>query len=191
MHLLIDSWQPKLNCPVIGVPLQRTASGFRANTKVRRNSYSKFGRRLWIKLRKKLYPSHRPYKFGVSRQKAWNMLEGPASFTKQSFEASKEIRSQRWLPSEVHVLTRLSNNLQEPSRSKVRQFFQISVSATQHDFSSAFCDGPETQGLEYQGFLNFNLRPEASFCHVLGELCPCLYLTLLAFICHFYFDHLS
>ena len=83
------------------------------------------------------------------------MLEGLASFTKHSFEASKEIRSQRWLPSEVHALTRLSNNLQEPSRSKVRQFFQISVSATQDDFSLAFCDGPETQGLEYQGFFDF------------------------------------
>ena len=59
-HMLIDSWQPKLNHRFITLSLQRTALGFRANSKTRKMAYAKFGRRLWIKLRKKLHPSPQP-----------------------------------------------------------------------------------------------------------------------------------
>ena len=73
-HMLIDSWQPKLNYPFITLHLHRTALGFRASSKTHKTAYAKFGRRLWIKLHKKVHPSTQPYKVQLSRYKAWNIL---------------------------------------------------------------------------------------------------------------------
>ena len=60
-HELISQWQPKLNFPFVQVFLKRTALGFRPARRQRFASFSKFGLRLWRKLRKRLFHSVQPF----------------------------------------------------------------------------------------------------------------------------------
>ena len=119
-HCLIDAWQPKLNFPFITSHLRRSALGFVPSKRRRAQSYSKFGKRLWLKLRKKLFQQEQPYCFQLSRLRAWETLCDLASFSRASFEKVKTLRSQRLVDDEIYALVRLSLNIQEPFRSKVR-----------------------------------------------------------------------
>ena len=62
-HCLIGMWQPKLNHPYITSFLRRSALGFRPNKLVRQTVASRFGLRLWRKLRKKLHRQLQPESF--------------------------------------------------------------------------------------------------------------------------------
>ena len=53
-RLLISQWQPKLNYPFVQIFLKRTALGFRPARQQRFAAFSRFGVRLWRKLRKRL-----------------------------------------------------------------------------------------------------------------------------------------
>ena len=123
-HCLIDAWQPKLNFPFIQSFLKRSALGFKPSRQRRMSSYSKFGRRLWVKLRKKLFTQDQPYAFQLSRLKAWNILYDLTSLSRASFERARQLRSQSFVDDEIYSLIRLSANLQEPLRSKARMILK-------------------------------------------------------------------
>ena len=54
-HCLIDSWQPRLNFPFAQIFLRKTSLGDRPSRSRRLMSYQQFGRRLWRKVRKRLF----------------------------------------------------------------------------------------------------------------------------------------
>ena len=83
-------------------------------------SYQQFGRRLWRKVRKRLFRTRQPLCFALSRRNAWAVLYDLSSYTATSFNAAKLLRGERYLPDEIYGLVRLSNNLEEPSKSKFR-----------------------------------------------------------------------
>ena len=56
-HVLISTWQSKLNIPFAQAFLKRAALGFRLANQRRGVSFSRFGIRLWIKLRKRFFHS--------------------------------------------------------------------------------------------------------------------------------------
>ena len=123
-HLLISQWQPKLNYPYAQVFLKRTALGFRPARQQRFASFSRFGLRLWRKLRKRLFHSVQPFECTVERRQAWEILYDLSSFTRASFDALKLLRSQRLVDDEVYSIVRLSLCLEEPLKTRVRNSFK-------------------------------------------------------------------
>ena len=123
-HELISQWQPKLNFPFVQVFLKRTALGFRPARRQRFASFSKFGLRLWRKLRKRLFHSVQPFECAVRRRQAWEILYDLSSFTRASFEAVKHLRSQKMVDDEVYAIVRLSLCLEEPLRTRVRKLLR-------------------------------------------------------------------
>ena len=85
-HCLIGMWQPRLNHPYIMSFLKRSALGFRPNKRVRLSAFSRFGMRLWRKLRKKLF--HTPQEEihlvqGVAQPKHFGLGQHSADFVLQ------------------------------------------------------------------------------------------------------------
>ena len=64
-HVLVSQWQPKSNFPFVQVFLKRTALGFRPAHQQRFASFSRFGLRLWRKLRKRLLHCVQPFECAV------------------------------------------------------------------------------------------------------------------------------
>ena len=120
-HCLIGMWQPKLNHPYITSFLRRSALGFRPNKRVRQTVASRFGLRLWRKLRKKLHRQLQPESFQLKRRSAWEILFNLTCFSRAPFEEAKRLRSDRYVPDEIYSLIRLSNSLEEPGKSKARK----------------------------------------------------------------------
>ena len=60
----------------------------------------------------------------MKRKQAWELLYDLASFTRQSFEAAKSLRSYRFVDTEVYAIIRLSNALEQPSQSRVRRLLR-------------------------------------------------------------------
>ena len=119
-HCLIGMWQPKLNHPYIISFLKRSALGFRPNKRVRLSAFSRFGMRLWRKLRKKLHTQNQPEVFQLKRRSAWEILFNLTCFSRAPFEEIKRLRSDRYVPDEIYSLIRLSNSLEEPGKTKAR-----------------------------------------------------------------------
>ena len=109
-------WQPKLNHPYIVSFLKRSALGFRPNKRIRNTVSSKFGLRLWRKLRKKLHTQLQPEQFQLKRRPAWEILFNLTCFSRAPFEEAKRLRSGRYVPDEIYSLIRLSNCLEEPDK---------------------------------------------------------------------------
>ena len=105
-HCLIGMWQPKLNHPYIVSFLKRSALGFRPNQRVRNTVSSKFGLRLWRKLRKKLHKQLQPEPFQLKRRSAWEILFNLTCFSRAPFEEAKRLRSDRYLSDEIYSLIR-------------------------------------------------------------------------------------
>ena len=101
-HCLIGMWQPKLNHPYIISFLQRSALGLRPNKRVRLSAFSKFGLRLWRKLRKKLHNQNQPEIFQLKRRSAWEILFNLTCFSRAPFEELKRLRSDRYVPDEIY-----------------------------------------------------------------------------------------
>ena len=120
-HCLIAMWQPKLNLPHIVSFLKRSALGFRPNKRIRSTVSSRFGLRLWRKLRKKQL---QPKPFQLKRRSAWEILFNLTCFSRAPFEEAKRLRSDRFLPDEIYSLVRLSNCLEEPGKSKARKILK-------------------------------------------------------------------
>ena len=123
-HCLIGMWQPKLNHPYIVSFLKRSALGFRPNKRIRNTVSSKFGLRLWRKLRKKLHKQLQPEPFQLKPRSAWEILFNLTCFSRAPFEEAKGLRSDRYLPDEIYSLIRLSNCLEEPGKSKARKILK-------------------------------------------------------------------
>ena len=123
-HCLIGMWQPKLNHPYIVSFLKRSALGFRPNKRIRNTVSSKFGLRLWRKLRKKLHTQLQPEQFQLKRRQAWEILFNLTCFNRAPFEEAKRLRSGRYVPDEIYSLIRLSNCLEEPGKSKARKILK-------------------------------------------------------------------
>ena len=123
-HCLIGMLQPKLNHPYIVSFLKRSALGFRPNQRIRNTVSSKFGLRLWRKLRKKPHKQLQPEPFQLKRRSAWEILFNLACFSRAPFEEAKRLRSDRYLPGEIYSLIRLSNCLEEPGKSKARKILK-------------------------------------------------------------------
>ena len=123
-HVLISQWQPKLNFPFVQVFLKRTALGFRPARQQRFASFSRFGLRLWPKLRKRLFRSVQPLECAMQRRQVWEILYDLSSFTHASFDAVKLLRSQRLVDDEVYAIIRLSFCLEEPLRTRVRNLLK-------------------------------------------------------------------
>ena len=119
-HCLIGVWQPKLNHPYIISFLKRSALGFRPNKRVRLSAFSRFGMRLWRKLRKKLHTQNQPEIFQLKRRSAWEILFNLTCFSRAPFEEIKRLRSDRYVPDEIYSQIRLSNSLEEPGKTKAR-----------------------------------------------------------------------
>ena len=111
----------KLNHPYITSFLRRSALGFRPNKRVRQTVASRFGLRLWRKLRKKLHRQLQPESFQLKRRSAWEILFNLTCFSRAPFEEAKRLRSDRYVPDEIYSLIRLSNSLEEPGKSKARK----------------------------------------------------------------------
>ena len=123
-HSVISEWQPWLNYPWACKVLKKTALGFRHSSRHRAGAYARFGLRLWRKLRKRLHGQRRLFTVSVKRKQAWELLYDLASFTRQSFEAAKSLRSYRFVDTEVYAIIRLSNALEQPSQSRVRRLLR-------------------------------------------------------------------
>ena len=123
-HCLIGMWQPKLNHPYIVSFLKRSALGFRPNQRIRNTVSSKFGLRLWRKLRKKLHTQLQPEQFQLKRRPAWEILFNLTCFSCAPFEEAKRLRIGRYVPDEIYSLIRLSNCLEEPGKSKARRILK-------------------------------------------------------------------
>ena len=121
---LIGMWQPKLNHPYIVSFLKRGALGFRPNKRVRLSAFSRFGMRLWRKLRKKLHTQLQPEIFQLKRRSAWEILFNLTRFSRAPFEELKRLRSDRYVPDEIYSLIRLSNSLEEPGKTRARKALQ-------------------------------------------------------------------
>ena len=114
-------WQPKLNHPYIVSFLKRGALGFRPNKRVRLSAFSRFGMRLWRKLRKRLHTQNQPEIFQLQRRSAWEILFNLTCFSRAPFEELKRLRSDRYVPDEIYSLIRLSNSLEEPGKTKAKK----------------------------------------------------------------------
>ena len=123
-HCLIGMWQPKLNHPYIVSFMKRSALGFRPNKRIRNTVSSKFGLRLWRKLRKKLHKQLQPEPFQLKRRSAWEILFNLTCFSRAPFQDAKRLRSDRYLPDEIYSLIRLSNCLEQPGKSKARKLLK-------------------------------------------------------------------
>ena len=88
-HCLIGMWQPKLNHPYIVSFLKRSALGFRPNKRIRNTVSSKFGLRLWRKLRNKLHIQLQPEQFQLKRRPAWEILFNLTCFSRAPFEEAR------------------------------------------------------------------------------------------------------
>ena len=98
--------------------------GFRPNKRIRNTVSSKFGLRLWRKLRKKLHTQLQPEQFQLKRRPAWEILFNLTCFSRAPFEEVKRLRSGRYVPDEIYSLIRLSNCLEEPGKSKARKILK-------------------------------------------------------------------
>ena len=127
-HQLIQRWQPRLNFPFISRFLQRKALGFRTSSQRRRSVAFRFGKRLWAKLRKRLFGSRLPVSICVSRQQAWEYVFDLQSATKAAFDAARTLRSAKVTDQEVYALLKLTHALEQPGRAKVLGFFGLSAS---------------------------------------------------------------
>ena len=123
-HQLIQRWQPRLNVPFISRFLQRKALGFRTSSQRRRSVAFRFGKRLWAKLRKRLFGSRLPVSICVSRQQAWEYVFDLQSATKAAFDAARTLRSAKVTDQEVYALLKLTHALEQPGRAKVLGFFR-------------------------------------------------------------------
>ena len=124
-HCLIGMWQPKLNHHPYNVSfLKRSALGFRPNRRIRNTVSSKFGLRLWRKLRKKLHTQLQPEQFQLKRRSAWEIPFNLTCCSRAPFEEAKRLRSGRYVPDEIYSLIRLSNCLEEPGKSKARKILK-------------------------------------------------------------------
>ena len=123
-HSLIAMWQPRLNHPHMASFLKRSALGFRPNKRIRNTVSSRFGLRLWRKLRKKLHKQLQPKPFQLKRRSAWEILFNLTCYSRAPFEEAKRLRSDRHLPDEIYSLIRLSNCLEEPGKSKARKILK-------------------------------------------------------------------
>ena len=119
-HCLIGMWQPKLNHPYIVSFLKRSALGFRPNKRVRLSAFSRFGVRLWRKLRKRLHTQNQPEILQLQRRSAWEILFNLTCFSRAPFEELKRLRSDRYVPDEIYSLIRLSNSLEEPGKKALK-----------------------------------------------------------------------
>ena len=120
-------WRPKLNFAFVQVFLKLAALGFRPARRQRFASFSRFGLRLWRKLRKRLFHSVQPFECALpalQRRHAWEILYDLSSFTRASFEAVKFLRSQRTVDDEVYAIVRLSLCLEEPLKIHVRNLLK-------------------------------------------------------------------
>ena len=89
--------------------------------------FSRFGLRLWRKLRKRLFHSVQPFECAVQRRQAWEILYDLSSFTRASFDALKSLkllRSQRLVDDEVYALVHLSLCLEEPLKTRIRNLLK-------------------------------------------------------------------
>ena len=120
-HCLIGTRQPKLNNPYITLYLKRSALGFRSNKRIRLNSYSRFGMRLWRQLRKKLYSQLQPAALQLRMKAAWEILFTLTRFSTAPFEEANRDRPERFAPDDIYSLIRLSNSLEEPGRTKAKR----------------------------------------------------------------------
>ena len=116
-HCLTGMRQPKLNHPCIVSFLKRGALGFRPNKRVRISAFSRFGVRLWRKLRKRLHTQLQPEIFQLKRRSAWEILFNLTCFSRAPFEEIKRLRSDRYMPDEIYSAI-LWRNLakQEPGK---------------------------------------------------------------------------
>ena len=123
-HQLIQRWQPRLNFPFISLFLERKALGFRTSSQRRRSVAFRFGKRLWAKLRKRLFGSRLPVSICVSRQQAWEYVFDLQSATRAAFDAARTLRSAKVTDQEVYALLKLTHALEQPGRAKVLGFFR-------------------------------------------------------------------
>ena len=115
-HQLIAKWQPRLNYPFVTRFLQRKALGFRVAPRTRQSVSFRFGRRLWLKLQRRLFCRTAPVPSHVTRKEAWELLFDLTSCTQASFAAAQVIRSTRFTEDEVYALIKLTHTLEQPAR---------------------------------------------------------------------------
>ena len=123
-HRLIQLWQPRLNFPFISRFLARKALGFQPNMATRRSTQFRFGRRLWAKLRRRLFGTRVPTTIMIDRTQAWEHIFDLSSATRASFEAAKILRSSRVTDAEVHALLKLTHALEQPAKGRVLGIFR-------------------------------------------------------------------
>ena len=69
-HQLIAKWQPRLNYPFVTRVFVRKALGFQVAPRTRQSVSFRFGRRLWLKLRRRLFCRTAPVPSHVTRKQA-------------------------------------------------------------------------------------------------------------------------
>ena len=120
---LISRWQPPLNYPFCN-HIQLRASGIKHQRLPTRHHQSIASSRLHKKIRRRLSAVHCPFSlltsFSDSVQSLWQTLLMLAGDNLTSFRAQAFLRRHRVHQLHLYALLRLSNNLEQPWRSRVK-----------------------------------------------------------------------
>ena len=129
-HMLIHRWQSSLNWPWIK-QFKLKSLGMVWKRPTKRHGHPNVGCRLVARLsrhhRNQWRLDRGAFVSNRSLENMWRTIFRLSSLTRQSFEASKEIRSHRWSLAEVYALLRLSANCEEPHRSKVTSLIKKAI----------------------------------------------------------------
>ena len=143
-HALIANWASPLNYPLVTKLIKRTSMGFHMRRQFHGFARLSIGNRLFAKVRRRL-STVQGCPVSLQQKQAWKLLYELSLFTKQSFLTSTRIRSAALHDFEVYGLYRLSGNLEEPARSRVRsliasamRFRGLSVPKSNSPFSCPF-----------------------------------------------------
>ena len=115
-HKFIDRFEPTLNYPFLGKHYVKKTSGYTKVSFSNSMTYRFKGHRLFRRLRKMHY-NQATSTIDLHNSSALTTIQSLASNTKQSFQASRLLLSNRFTPDEIYALRRVNHHLEEPHKS--------------------------------------------------------------------------
>ena len=126
-HILIDSWQARLNFPFIYKFFKKTAFGPQRIKFKNHSSNSHTFTRLFAKVRRRLGTLNLCPQAAIRKEAAFQLLYDSAQLDASSFQAATKIRSQSLTDMEVYALWRIANNLEQPAKTRVCQLLRSAM----------------------------------------------------------------
>ena len=125
-HALISIYQPSLNWPYIYRRYKRISTGYTANRFLAEQPWSRFGKRLFLRLRRRSCTVYGRnfHRVALKHTQAWSIIARLTSEHIESWEEEKRLRSGRHSDLDIYAIYRLSGNVEQPHRHRVRNILR-------------------------------------------------------------------